>query len=54
VGFVDDEAEDLNCPTCNGIITPDEQECYMCGTDLVDTGLNYDIADPEDDDNVFN
>jgi len=34
-------------------VQPEEAECYLCGSDLVDDALNYDIADDDENDNAF-
>lgn len=52
--MVEEEEEERTCPLCNSVVQPGETECYLCGTDLVEDGLNYDLEDEEDGEFEFN
>ncbi len=46
--LVEEEEEERTCPLCNSIVQPGESECYLCGADIIENGLNYDLEDEED------
>ena len=47
---LEEEGEESTCPVCNSAVHPDETECYLCGAELHEEGLNY---ESEDDDEEF-
>lgn len=44
----EEEGEQRTCQLCNSMVQHGETECYLCGADLVEDGLNYDLEDEED------
>lgn len=48
-----EEGEERTCPLCNNVVQPEERECYLCGSDLIEDGLNYDIEDNENGEFIF-
>lgn len=48
-----DEGEELTCPLCNSIVQLEEKECYLCGSELLEEGLNYDLEDEENGESAF-
>lgn len=52
VRMVEEEAEELTCPKCNSVVQPDDQECYLCGSELSEEGLNYDLEDDDESSDI--
>ncbi len=46
---LEEEGEESTCPVCNSAVHPDETECYLCGAELHEEGLNYESEDDEEE-----